>query len=278
MFRRNAAVFLEIPYHVAAIGKTGFLTDVVEVEIGEEQVILHLENADFDNVFFAGYTVNHVEFLGKAGIAHIAFLRNIADLNGIADMCFDVLGDGVDVVRGARLKYLVADGEIQTLPLADDLHEQVVQVGLNHQVIAIGFVRCLLHAIEKCRLAVHARRNGTVKENGHFLLLCIFEQFLELGGIGRLEIELVEVEFQHGIAQRCTIRRENGVNGLWMEDDTVAAADNVPVAAVEHFRCSLQHVNHLHEVMPMGADGEHLAACVKDKTFKRAVERIARFK
>lgn len=48
-----AFLFSECPYQVAAVCKTGFLADVVQILIGKEQQIRHFIDAYIFNIFFA---------------------------------------------------------------------------------------------------------------------------------------------------------------------------------------------------------------------------------
>ena len=50
---------------MAAIGKSGFLTDIIQVKIGKEQQILSLTKADKFNIFFTGLPVDFTEIFGK---------------------------------------------------------------------------------------------------------------------------------------------------------------------------------------------------------------------
>ena len=57
--------------NMAAIGKSGFLTDIIQVKIGKEQQILSLAKADKFNIFFTGLAIEFPEAFGKIGITHI---------------------------------------------------------------------------------------------------------------------------------------------------------------------------------------------------------------
>lgn len=72
LLRRAAAIFFETFDHMAAVGKSGFLTDIGEVEVCEKKKILHLKNFHFFNICLAAFSVKLLEFLGKAGIAEPA--------------------------------------------------------------------------------------------------------------------------------------------------------------------------------------------------------------
>ena len=52
---------------MAAIGKAGFLTDIIQVKIGKEQQILSLTKADKFNIFFTGLAIEFPEAFGKIG-------------------------------------------------------------------------------------------------------------------------------------------------------------------------------------------------------------------
>ena len=51
----------EALYHVAAIGKARFLTDIAKIEIGESEQLLRLKNAHFLHVFLTAFPVDGEE-------------------------------------------------------------------------------------------------------------------------------------------------------------------------------------------------------------------------
>ena len=50
---------------MAAIGKSSFLTDIIQVKISKEQQILSLAKADKFNIFFTGLPVDFTEIFGE---------------------------------------------------------------------------------------------------------------------------------------------------------------------------------------------------------------------
>ena len=56
---------------MAAIGKSGFLADIIQVKIGKKEQILSLAKADKFNIFFTGLAIEVPEAFGKIGITHI---------------------------------------------------------------------------------------------------------------------------------------------------------------------------------------------------------------
>ena len=67
---------------MAAIGKAGFLTDIIQVKIGKEQQILSLTKSDKFNIFFTGLAIEFPEAFGKIGITHIAAVCKLLNLAG----------------------------------------------------------------------------------------------------------------------------------------------------------------------------------------------------
>lgn len=111
---------------MAAVRKAGFLTDVIQVKIGEKKEVLYLKNPKPFNICLTAYAVNGLEFFCKTGIAHSTFLGKLIYLEAVFDMKVNVFCNIVDIIRCIFMEQVIFNGKAGVLPLPDDFHNEVV--------------------------------------------------------------------------------------------------------------------------------------------------------
>ena len=109
-FRGDALYLLEGADKVAAVGKTRFLTDVVEVVVGKNKIVGRLAYAQIVYKLLAALAVNAAETLGKVGITHAAALGKLGNAQILRIMSVNILGYGVNRV-GIRGRGAVFEGK-----------------------------------------------------------------------------------------------------------------------------------------------------------------------
>ena len=98
LFRCDIVVFLKILNHMTAIREAGFLTDIIQVKIGEKKEVLYLKNPEPFNICLTTYSIDGLKFFRKTGIAHPAFLGKLIYLKAVFDMKVNVFGNTVDII------------------------------------------------------------------------------------------------------------------------------------------------------------------------------------
>ena len=98
-------MLFEAAYEMTAVREARVLTDIIQVVVGEQQILFRLEDPHPLDVLLAGQTVLLLELCREAGIAHVAFLRDLRNADILFKTAVDILRDilyPVDIRRAHR--------------------------------------------------------------------------------------------------------------------------------------------------------------------------------
>lgn len=74
---RNLIMLLKGADQVAAIGKSGFIGDIIQIIVSEEQQIFHFAEPYKFNVLLTALPVMLVKQLGKVGVTHVVMMGKL---------------------------------------------------------------------------------------------------------------------------------------------------------------------------------------------------------
>ena len=281
LLRGLSPPFAESADQVAAVGEAGFLSDIVQIQIGKQQKFLNLVHPGKFDIFLAGLVVRLAEEAGKMRVTHAAQPGQLLNLQILGAVLVNVLADPEDrhvpVIDGGDHRLCVEPALLQQ---ADQMGQQHGHAGAGEDIEAIHlFLTVVFHGARDdlwdrggLKLCAGIVGIGRIIFKGHR------KGLVEMCAVQAVQIQTVQIQHQDNVAGMFLhmVRFPlHGVDGAGVKQDEIAGLEMVFMSVTGGQDMAFDHVQHLQIIMPVRRDNAAIfGGRIQRKDHQRGIQTV----